>query len=48
MTIDKFQKFKKEALKFVVCNKTLFRWGSKNILMRRVVDGLSDQATVLH
>ncbi len=48
MTADEFQRFKKEALKFVVYNKTFFRWGSKNIPPRRVVDGLPDQATVLH
>jgi ribonuclease HI len=44
MRKEEFRKFKNTVLKFLVQDKHLFRRGSKNIPLRRVVDSKEEQA----
>lgn len=47
MMLKEFGKFKKEALKYKVQNRYLFRRNSKNIPMRRVIDNQADKDKIL-
>ena len=47
MTTKEFLKFKKEALLFKVQDRILFRRNSKNVPIRRVVDRIEDQMTIM-
>ena len=47
LTIKKFQKFKKEALKYVIFNQYLFQQINKNISLQRIVNSEKNQKTIL-
>jgi hypothetical protein len=42
LSLKKFCKFKNNALKFLVRDGYLFRRASKNVLLRRIIDGEED------
>ena len=47
LTIKKFQKFKKKALKYVISNQHLFQQASKNIPLQRIVNSEENQKAIL-
>ena len=47
LTTKKFQKFKKETLKYVVSDQHLFQQASKNISLWKVVNSEEDQKVIL-
>jgi hypothetical protein len=47
MTLKKFNKFKKKALKFKLQKDQFFRRNSKNVFMRRIVDDFEERRRIL-
>lgn len=47
MSTKKFNRFKKQAIKFKIEDNHLFQQSSKNVLMCRVVDNLIECQTIL-
>ena len=47
MTTKKFNKFKKEVLRFKIQNNHLFRRNNKNVSLKRIVDNLEERKQIM-
>jgi hypothetical protein len=47
MSLKEFNKFKKKTLKFKFQRNQFFRWNSKNVFMRRVIDDFEERQRIL-